>query len=305
MRNIKRIGVIGAGKHFKKNVYPVLKKSKSYKIISFLKHKKKNFEGHTFISEKEFFKEKLDFVYIATPNHLHDKYIIKSLEANFHVICEKPFVIKKKNIQKILNLSKYKKRLIFESFMYMYHPIFNEIKKIIESNKFGKLRYIISNWKHPSLNKKNNQYSKNLGEGFRFDGASYPISFDNFFFKKNKKMQIDSIKGNVDLRGCIFFNSQNVKRYYFWGEGQNYRNDLELFFSKATVYVEQFYAKRSNDVLSLKIHKDFKINEKKIENKNHFFLMFKNILNNYSSKKFQEYHRKKILNQSKYLLSGK
>ena len=140
MRNIKRIGVIGAGKHFKKNVYPVLKKSKSYKIISFLKHKKKNFEGHTFISEKEFFKEKLDFVYIATPNHLHDKYIIKSLEANFHVICEKPFVIKKKNIQKILNLSKYKKRLIFESFMYMYHPIFNEIKKIIESNKFGKLR---------------------------------------------------------------------------------------------------------------------------------------------------------------------
>ena len=96
MSSVKKIGIIGAGKHFKKNIYPILKKSKFFKISTFLKYKKKNFKGYTFESEDVFFKKNLDFVYIATPNSSHDKYIIKSLEANFHVICEKPFVIKKK-----------------------------------------------------------------------------------------------------------------------------------------------------------------------------------------------------------------
>ena len=188
--------------------------------------------------------------------------------------------------------------------MYMYHPMFTEIKKIIKSSKFGKLKYIVSNWKHPSLDRKNSQYSKNFGNGFWYDGASYPISFDNHFFVKKKNIRFNKIKKNIDLRGSIFFDSQDVKRYYFWGEGQNYRNDLELFFTNATVYVDQFYAKRLNDKLILKIYKNFKLNEKKIKNKNQFFLMFNDILNNYSSKKFQEYHRKKILNQTKYLLRG-
>ena len=190
MSSVKKIGIIGAGKHFKKNIYPILKKSKFFKISTFLKYKKKNFKGYTFESEDVFFKKNLDFVYIATPNSSHDKYIIKSLEANFHVICEKPFVIKKKNIKKILDLSKNKKKLIFEAFMYMYHPMFTEIKKIIKSSKFGKLKYIVSNWKHPSLDRKNSQYSKNFGNGFWYDGASYPISFDNHFFVKKKKNKI-------------------------------------------------------------------------------------------------------------------
>ena len=53
--------------------------------------------------------------------------------------------------------------------------------------------------------------------------------------------------------------SNNVKRYYFWGEGQEYKNDLELFFSKATIFVNQFYAKRNDDKIKLKIFKNRKI----------------------------------------------
>jgi len=62
--------------------------------------------------------------------------------------------------------------------MYFYHPVFSMIKKIIQSKKYGKLKYIVSNWKHPSLSKKSNQYSNISGKGFWFDGGAYLLSFE-------------------------------------------------------------------------------------------------------------------------------
>lgn len=91
--------------------------------------------------------------------------------------------------------------------------------------------------------------------------------------------------------------SNNINRYYFWGEGQNYKNDLEIFFSDATVYVEQFYAKRDIDTIRLKIFKNFKTHEKQFLNFNHFNLMFNEIALNYKNKNFQHKHRNLIKNQ--------
>ena len=54
----------------------------------------KNF---TFLTPS-FFKKTFDFVYICCPNYNHEKYILKSLNSNFNVICEKPFIIRKKNL---------------------------------------------------------------------------------------------------------------------------------------------------------------------------------------------------------------
>ena len=302
MKKILKIGIIGSGNHFKKNIYPILKKSKYFKIDSMMKFKKKKFETYKLLNEKKFFERKLDFVYIASPNTSHDEYIIKSLKAKWHVICEKPFIINKKKLKEIINLSKKNNKLVFESFMYMYHPLFKKIEKLMRSKTYGKLRYIISNWKHPSLKKNNNQYIKKAGNGFWFDGASYLLSFDNYFFKGKKRFIKQYIKKNIALRGSITCNSNKISRYYFWGEGQSYKNDLELFFEKATIYVEQFFAKRLTDIIKLKVYTNFSIKEKIVKNDNQFYLMFKDIYLNYNKNKYQNYHRNKIIYQCNYLL---
>ena len=296
------LGVIGPGNHFEKNIFPIIKKYKFIKIKSFLSNKKFFFNKFTCKNESEFFKDDYDFVYISTPNVTHEKYIIKSLNNSYNVICEKPFLTRKKNLNKILNLSKKKKKLIIESFMYMHHPVFREVEKIIKLKKYGKLNYLISNFKFPFLNKNNNRYKKNKGNGFWFDAASYLISFDNYFFGIKKKIKKINIKDKVELRGAMTFKSNNVKRYYFWGEGQEYKNDLELFFSKATIFVNQFYAKRNDDKIKLKIFKNRKIFEKVFVKQNHFELMFKNIFKNYKKIEYQNFHRKIINDQSKFLI---
>lgn len=293
-----KIGIIGPGRHFENKIYPVLKKNTFFVIDSITGGKKKYFKNYKLLSSKDFFKRKLDFVYISTPNESHEKYIIKSLQNKINIICEKPFITKKKNLFKIINLSKKNKKLIFEAFMYRYHPVFNEIKKMIKSKNYGNIRYLISNWKFPHLEKKRSMYLKKKGNGFWYDSASYLLSLDNYFFTKKKKITVTKIRKDITLRGAITISSNNINRYYFWGEGQSYKNDIEVFFTNATIYVQQFYAKKDDENITLKIFKDFKIYEKKFLNVNQFSLMFKNIALNYFKKKYQRIHRNLIRNQS-------
>ena len=97
---IKRIGIIGAGNHFINKIYPSLSKSKFFKISGILSNNKKLFKNIKNYNKKDFFRKNFDFIYISCPNIFHEKYIIKSLKNNSHVICEKPFLIRKKNIKK-------------------------------------------------------------------------------------------------------------------------------------------------------------------------------------------------------------
>ena len=207
----KTIGIIGTGKHFSKRIFPILSKSKFFQIKGVLRKKNNNFKNIKNFKERDFFNQNFDFIYIACPNKFHEKYIIRSLMARSHVICEKPFVLRKKNINRILKLSKDNKKLIFEAFMYIYHPVFNYVKKLVKSKKYGKVRYVISNFRYPSLERNNNRYKKNEGNGFFYDAASYLISLENYLFK-NKNSKIlktfsQKIKNNVDLRGNIYISS--------------------------------------------------------------------------------------------------
>ena len=94
--NKKTIGIIGAGKHFNNRIYPILSKSNFFEIKGILKRNKNNFKKIKKFNEKDFFDQHFDFVYIACPNKFHERYIIKSLKVGSHVICEKPFILKKK-----------------------------------------------------------------------------------------------------------------------------------------------------------------------------------------------------------------
>ena len=112
----KSLGIIGAGKHFAEKIFPVITNSKNYEICGILRKSNKSFKKIPVLKEKEFFKKSFDFVYICCPNSSHEKYILKSLNSDFNVICEKPFIIRKKNLNKILNLAQHKDKLIFECF---------------------------------------------------------------------------------------------------------------------------------------------------------------------------------------------
>lgn len=303
MKIKKTIGIVGSGSHFLNKIYPTLFKSNFFKMSGILSNNKKFFKNIKCYTEKNFFKNNFDFVYISCPNKFHEKYIMRSLKNNSHVICEKPFLIRKKNVNKILLISRKKKRLIFEAFMFLYHPAFNYIKYILKKKIYGKLEYLISNFRFPSLDKKNHRYNYK-GGGFFLDAACYLLALENYLFYKRSATNIFSqrIKDKFDLRGNIYIKSQ-INRFYFWGEGQNYSNNLEIFFKKASIFIDKFFSKRDNEVIIAKIHHRGDIVEKKFNKVNHFQEMFNVVGKNYKKTSFQNFHRKKIKDQLNLLLS--
>lgn len=87
--------------------------------------------------------ERMDFVAIVTPNHMHYPVACAALTAGFHVISDKPATL---NLDEAIKLSKLveKTNLLFGlTHTYTGYPMVKEAKDIIRQGKLGKLRKVI------------------------------------------------------------------------------------------------------------------------------------------------------------------
>ena len=302
-----KIGVIGSGEHFTRNIYPVLTKNPNVEIAGILSTKK-NYLNLICYNEIDFYKLNLDFVYIATPSKTHRKFIIKSLKENINVLCEKPFCDDIDDFKKIKNLAKNKNLLIFECFMYRFHPIFYYLKNLIFLKKFGKIKFVNSAFTIPQISKKNKKKKKKIGGGFFLDLGVYLISLEHYLFKKKIKKNNFLVKsykdsGKISLKGNIFI-KDNFSSFYNWGMGTDYNNFIEIIFEKAVIKINRFYSKNSNEKSILNIYTS---NSKKVTFKpmNQFSLMFEDVFKNYKSKSYKIQEVSNIENQLKNILKFK
>ena len=143
-------------------------------------------------------------------------------------------------------------------------------------------------------------------EVFFYDGGVYLLSVENYLFNSTsinkKKIEQLNIRKKVDLRGFFTIKNKNFNRFYFWGEGQNYTNNIEFFFNNSTIYIDKFFSKLKNRVTYIKIFENNKIKSIKFSNnEDHFESMFYEIIKNYNKLSFQNYHRQRISNQIKLI----
>ena len=83
-----------------------------------------NYKGcKPFSEEKLFFKNKdIDAVYIATPNTLHAKQSIESLQHRIPVLCEKPFSMNLQETQNMVSASKKNNTALLEACLLYTSP---------------------------------------------------------------------------------------------------------------------------------------------------------------------------------------
>ena len=291
------LGIIGDGYHFKKNIRPIiinLKKKINLKI--FILKKKNNKYNYN-----NFFKKKLDICYISTPTKTHFYLTKICLDNNISVISEKPLCETFNQAKFLVNRAKNKDLFLTEAFMFIYHPVFKYLKKIIDKKK-SDLLYVKSEFTIPSLDKKNNRYDLKKGGGFYNDLAIYPISLENFLFNNSKILKKKNFiysEKKIPLRGFLNFNSNNFDRFYFWGEGNKYKNNISLVFKKFSIDIDNFYSKNHKLMALIDFNGNNyqrKINFPKC---NQFYEMFSNILINFNKKKYRYLNYQNILNLAK------
>lgn len=84
--------------------------------------------------------ERMDFVAIVTPNHVHFEPAKLALQSGFHVVCDKPVTFNLKQALELQKLSKQKKKIFAVTHNYTGYPMVKEARSLISNGKLGKIR---------------------------------------------------------------------------------------------------------------------------------------------------------------------
>ncbi|BCQ35621.1 MULTISPECIES: Gfo/Idh/MocA family protein [Erwinia] len=84
----------------------------------------------------------VNIVYIATINSEHYANCLMALEHGKHVICEKPFVLKKQEAEHLFALAAERGLFIMEAQKVVFLPVMEAIKNILQSGHLGQVRLV-------------------------------------------------------------------------------------------------------------------------------------------------------------------
>lgn len=105
-------------------------------------HVKKCFTGYAdALQEKD-----IDAFFIASPNYLHAAQSIAALKAGKHVFCEKPMALTVAEARNIRTAARSAAITFAAGFHLRFHPIFQEMKRILATKKIGEIRLVEMHW---------------------------------------------------------------------------------------------------------------------------------------------------------------
>lgn len=87
--------------------------------------------------------ERIDFVSIVTPNHLHYAPAMAFLKHGFHVVCDKPMTFTLKEALELRNAAKKSKKLFMLTHNYSGYPMIQEARDQVKKGTLGKILKIV------------------------------------------------------------------------------------------------------------------------------------------------------------------
>jgi len=87
--------------------------------------------------------ERMDFVSVVTPNHVHFDPCKQALKYGFHVVCDKPATLNLSEAKKLKKLIDQSGLVYALTHNYTGYPMVKEAKEIIKKGKLGKIRRVV------------------------------------------------------------------------------------------------------------------------------------------------------------------
>ncbi|WP_300262354.1 Gfo/Idh/MocA family protein [Clostridium sp.] len=139
--------------------------------------------------------EDIDVVYIATPHSNHYEYIIKSLNNNKHVLCEKAITVNQKELEEALKIAR-KKNLVLEEAMTLFHmPLYEKVIKKINNEDLGKVNMVqVSFGSFKEYDENNRFFNLDLAGGALLDIGTYALSFARYFLSSMPEEILSTVK---------------------------------------------------------------------------------------------------------------
>ena len=190
--------------------------------------------------------EQVDVVYIPTPNYVHAYHIKLALEANKHVICEKPFVLSSKDAKELFKLAWDKGLFLMEAQKIVFLPLTLWLKDHIQEETFGSLKCVsMSMWFAEGSDKSHWMYDELKGGGVTYGSASYPIEYTMFLLDSLDIEPVNSkiTKGETGVDEIVEFEyeTKGVTIQTKISRLNVIPNEARFYFEDAEVVIPNFW----------------------------------------------------------------
>lgn len=180
----------------------------------------------------------VDAVYIASPHSTHYQYIKDSLLNNKHVICEKPIVLLRSQIDELESLALSKNLVLMEAIKTEYSSAFKRCVIIAKSGKIGRIIKVSA-----SFSKICEQDSRELTDpecgGGMTELGTYPLlAIFSLLGFEYKTVRFTSLNNqNVDIFCDMYFHYDNAIGTGTVAVGGKTEGDLIISGTKGYIYV--------------------------------------------------------------------
>jgi UDP-N-acetyl-2-amino-2-deoxyglucuronate dehydrogenase len=157
----RRVGIIGCGHILVRHLESIKLNNNDFELVALCDNDKEVLdsalaenEAEGFLDYKKMLKEmegKMDFVTIATPNHLHYPMAIDALESGYDILIEKPIAFEAKKVQEIADKAEELGREAYAVLQVRYNPTVKMLKDTLEAGILGDIRSVsfIQRWQRP------------------------------------------------------------------------------------------------------------------------------------------------------------
>jgi predicted dehydrogenase len=313
---MSRLVVWGLGGHAVKNILPALFKMTNISLYGVCSRDTKIVEqcsnrfkcNHWTDAAAMLADPNVDVVYLATPIGLHALQGQQILEAGKHLWCEKSFTANINDTKNLLSLAEKNNLVVAESFMYLDHPHFFRIQRVVQEQEMGQIKSVYCRFGIPFLNKPGFRNDLKLSGGAFWDVGSYTISAVLALFPTKTWQVIYSerlFKDPVDIdcegRSIVRFDG-GITAYLEWHIGVAYKNELNILAEKGSLQTDKIFSK-SSDYMPAIIFSDQNgvKSEELVAQSNHFVNMLHRFVGLLESNKKAVKERQAILNRATLL----
>ncbi|MHB1393687.1 MAG: Gfo/Idh/MocA family protein [Clostridia bacterium] len=137
-------------------------------------------------------------VYIPLPNALHKDWVLKAIQNNKHVLCEKPLTLTEMDVREIINACRGMKVIVMEAFMYRYNERIIALKRLLKEGVIGDIKCIHSSFGFKVEVENSIQMNPDLGGGSLYDVGCYPINLLGYLLED---MPINAASSSIVEQG--------------------------------------------------------------------------------------------------------
>ena len=123
----------------------------------------------------------LDAVYVLLPTSLHGRWTRAALDADKHVLCEKPFVANADEAREVAEQAAKSDRVVMEAIQFRHHPLTLRVQEVIASGEIGKLKRVDIDLCVLLPTFKGNCYNYDFAGGAMMDAGSYVANMARTF----------------------------------------------------------------------------------------------------------------------------